>query len=97
MYQRISGFAILVLVLVSATPAVAGEDWTGKNVVLKGGKPVKIVPTIDGGPATAVATLKQMTYKVLKEEKGRLKVSSDQGKEGWFDKDDAVVVDDAVA
>jgi tetratricopeptide (TPR) repeat protein len=86
-------FAI-VLPFAFAAPALAG-DWTGKVVLLKGGKTVKMTRTDDKGAVIFEAPLTDIAYKVIQEYKGTLKVRQNDV-EGWFPKEDAVVLEEAL-
>ena len=93
MFHRI---AWATAILVAASPAaLAQQSWAGKTILLKSGKVVQIHDTDADGREVVVGTLKQMSYRVLEERRGRLKVR-DSGVAGWFDKDDAVALEDAV-
>jgi tetratricopeptide (TPR) repeat protein len=88
-------FTLVLIVLLLTGSAQAGKDWAGKTVLLKGGKQVKIETTSAAGEGNVIGPLSLPSYKVLKEENGRLKVT-DKGREGWFDKAEAILLDDAV-
>jgi tetratricopeptide (TPR) repeat protein len=93
MSTRILAAAIALLLFVPA--ARADDDWVGKTVLLKGNKKVKIGHTDENGKQVYVAELSGISYVVLKEKGGWLQVSQN-GVVGWFDKNDAVVLADAV-
>ncbi|MCI0642050.1 MAG: tetratricopeptide repeat protein [Gemmataceae bacterium] len=91
----LSAIAIVILV-VSTCAAGAGEaTWTGKTIVIK--RPgVKFGYTDDDGKQVYLGTLDQLSYVCTGEDNGWLKaVHGDQY--GWFDKVDAVLLEDAVA
>lgn len=68
------------------------ESWVGKTVVLARGG-VRARPDKPGAPA---AELRSVSYKVLADRDGRLKVR-DGTADVWFDKEDAVPVERAIA
>ncbi len=74
----------------------AGEKtWTGKDIIMKRNG-IKIGHTDSSGRQTYVAKLTSIQYSVLDDKGGWLKVQ--HGKEvGWFDKAEAVLVEDANA
>ena len=76
------------------SPAMADGDWTGKTVLLKKGG-IKISGTAAKDKQVVVASLQDLEYRVLQDEGGQLKVKQD-GVEGWFDKADAVVMEEAI-
>jgi tetratricopeptide (TPR) repeat protein len=96
MNARLSFALTVLLPLTLASPARAGGDWTGKIVLLKGGKDVRIGHTDAQGKQVNLATLDLLHYRVLQEKDGWLKVRH-HGVEGWFDKTEAVALDGAVA
>src|SRR5580658_3475926 len=86
-------FTVFLLILPFAGSVTAQEKtWAGKSVILK-----RIGIKIDGDKQLEIATLEEAHYKVLAEKDGRLKVKTRGGVVGWFDKDDAVILEDAVA
>ena len=79
-------------------PAVlSGQEdasWVGKRIILlKDG--VRIGHTADNGKPVHVGNLTDMVYRVLAEEDGWLRVRQ-AGAEGWFAKDSAVLLQDAI-
>jgi tetratricopeptide (TPR) repeat protein len=78
-------------------PATARQgSWVGKTILVK--KPdIKIGHTEEGGRQVYVGKLTGLSYTVLGDKDGFLKVNNGQGAEGWFDKDDAVLLENAVA
>jgi tetratricopeptide (TPR) repeat protein len=96
MNARLGLALTLLLPLAAAAPAHAGDDWTGKFVLLKGGKDVKIGHTdAKTGQQVYLAALDLLHYRVLQDRDGWIKVRH-LGVEGWFDKKDAVVLNQAV-
>ncbi len=88
--------AVLSFTTWTAAPAPAQEtSWEGKRVFLKQ-KGIRIGHTGDDGRQVYVATLSYINYRVLADKEGWLQVSHN-GVRGWFDKNLAVVQDDAVA
>ncbi len=74
---------------------LAQDDWTGRTVLLKGNKTVEIGQIDNNGRQVFLAELGQINYCVIKQQGGSIKVS-ENGLEGWFDKADAVVLEEAV-
>jgi tetratricopeptide (TPR) repeat protein len=86
--------ATLALLLAAAPGHTQDKTWIGKTVYPKRfGMRLKGAP--DAGKPVDLGALNQMSYKVLDEIDGRLKVSQ-AGKVGWFDKKDAVPAEQAV-
>lgn len=74
--------------------SVQGEEpsWTGKDIVMKRNG-VTIGRTDENGNPVNLAKLTSISYKVLADRDGWLKVK--QGKnQGWFDKEEAVLLED---
>lgn len=92
---RLSLALALLLPLGLAGSADAGANWTGKIVLLKGDKEVRIGHTDPSGKQIYVAKLNMLHYRVLEEKDGWLKVRQ-RGVEGWFDKINAVLLENAV-
>ena len=88
---------ITLLVLLAAVGATTAQDksWVGKTILVKKNG-IKIGKTGDDGKQVYVATLTNIDYRVLGEQDGRIKVNDGRGEEGWFDKADAVLLEDAV-
>jgi tetratricopeptide (TPR) repeat protein len=90
---RILCLIIAMPLLCSSSVARADEKpWTGKDVILKRND-IKIART-ENGRQVYVAKLTSISYRVLAEQEGWLKVRQGN-KEGWFDKDLAVLLQDA--
>jgi tetratricopeptide (TPR) repeat protein len=86
-------FTIFLLIVPIAGVASAQEkSWVGKTIMVK-----RIGIKIDGDKQLEIATLEEAAYKVLEDKDDRLKVKTRSGVVGWFDKDDAVRLEDAVA
>jgi len=88
----------LIALLVFALPNLARADdsWVGRVVVMKE-TGVKFGHTDSKtGQEVYVGTLDKMMYKVLADQEGWLRVQHND-KKGWFRKDKAVPVEDAVA
>jgi tetratricopeptide (TPR) repeat protein len=76
--------------------AHAQTNWVGRTILVK--KPgIKIGNTDDEGNLVQIATLDEMDYRVLEEQPGRIKVKTRHGIPGWFDKSDAVPLEQAIA
>jgi tetratricopeptide (TPR) repeat protein len=81
--------------IAAASSAAAQETWVGKTIIIK--KPgVKIGHTGEDGRQVYVGELYLLHYKVRGEKEGWLQVNGGRGNTGWFDKADAVVLEDAV-
>jgi tetratricopeptide (TPR) repeat protein len=88
---------VLVLGSAAAGPCWAqGKTWVGKTILLKK-YIIKIGHTGEDGKQVYVGELTKTDYRVLAEQDGWLKVNDGRGNDGWFDKVDAVHLDDAVA
>jgi Tfp pilus assembly protein PilF len=77
-------------------PGQPGEDgsWVGKKIILKKGG-IKFGHTDEQGRPVEVGTLALMSYTVTGEEGDRIRVRQN-GVEGWFQKGDAVLLDEAI-
>jgi tetratricopeptide (TPR) repeat protein len=93
--MRTCGVILATLVLTASAHA-GDKSWTGKIILLKGTKDVQIGYTDDKGKAVYLAKLTGISYRVIGEKNGWLRVSHG-GAEGWFPKEDAVVLEEAVA
>ena len=79
----------LVALFGACLPASAQDDWTGKRVILK--RPgIRIGYTDEDGNQIFVAELTNLSYAVLKENQGFLRVQQ-RGEVGWFAKNDALL------
>lgn len=92
--KRLVAAALAALLLPAL--AQAGADWTGKVVLLKGNKEVKIGFSDDKGTQVFVGKLDGISYRVLADKGGFLRVNQN-GAEGWFSKSEAIVLDEAIA
>lgn len=86
--------SILTLTIL-VTGALGQESWVGKTVLLKR-RDIKIQRT-EAGRQVDVGELNWPSYKVTGEKEGWLKVTNEQGASGWFDKEQAVLLEDAPA
>src|SRR5713226_6497188 len=86
---------LLAWSLFAATASSGADDdsWVGKTIVLKRDG-VKIGHTGADGEQVFVADLSDIAYTVLNEKDGWLHVRQ-RGSEGWFAKDEAVLLKDA--
>jgi tetratricopeptide (TPR) repeat protein len=86
----LTGLAVLVV-----APLLAQEgSWVGKKIMpTKAG--IKMASAADKSKSEGVGELRFTDHTVLADQGGRLKVIQ-QGVEGWFDKNDAVLLADAV-
>jgi tetratricopeptide (TPR) repeat protein len=98
MFQRLT-FAMVVvtscLALSPASWAEGGKSWVGKKVMTKKSG-IKIGYTDKNGKERYVATLTDMIYKVEREKGDFIEVRH-RGVAGWFDKTDAVLVENAIS
>ena len=85
----------VVVVSLTAAPARAGDSWVGKHVVPKKYDSISIGHTDENGQEQEVATLDEPDY-VVEQEKGKWIKVSQRGVTGWFAKEDAVFLDDAI-
>ncbi len=72
----------------------ADEGWTGKMIIVKKGG-IRIGYTGNAGAPIYVEKLRHISYKVLADKDGFLKVR-ERGTEAWFDKNDAVLAENGV-
>jgi tetratricopeptide (TPR) repeat protein len=75
-------------------PAEDGGSWAGKKVMPKKAR-IKIGYTDENDRARYVATLGGIVYRV-EEEQGNFIRVRENGVSGWFSKDDAVLLEDAI-
>ena len=89
-------FAFLVLVLVAA-PVFGGDDsWVGKTILPKRND-VKMRQFNTGGAVRLTTVLNDnIHYRVVADKGAQVKVVNSQGVEGWLDKNEAVLREDAV-
>jgi tetratricopeptide (TPR) repeat protein len=88
----------VALVLMGMSRPVLAEEpsWEGKTVLLtRAGVKLQAPEGEKIAPKTA-GVAKDLTFQVLKEEEGRLRISS-RRQQGWISKSDAVLFDQAVA
>jgi tetratricopeptide (TPR) repeat protein len=89
-------FALVAAIGLAAGSAVAAqESWVGKTIFTKKAG-IKIGNTGDDGKQVYVAELKGLDYKVLGDKDGWLQVNDGRGDVGWFDKADAVPLEEAI-
>ncbi len=74
---------------------MAQTTWVGKTVVPKRNG-IKLYKTDVAGEKTEVGVLDTFAYRVVEDKDGRLRVPSGRGVLGWFDKNDAVLLDEAI-
>jgi tetratricopeptide (TPR) repeat protein len=79
-----------------ASAAIAQEKWDGKTIIVKKAG-IKIGYSGADGKQEFVGELAGVHYPVLADSDGWLKVKDERGNIGWFDKTDAVLLDNAVA
>src|SRR5262245_36669274 len=89
-------FRVALLLVCSALPVIALDpSWKGKEVVLtRAGVKLEVSPGEKITPRTA-GVARDVTFKVLKEDNGRLLIESNRQR-GWIARGDAVLVDQAV-
>jgi tetratricopeptide (TPR) repeat protein len=91
-------FALLCFATLGVITAHVGAQtasWVGKTIIPKKA-PIKFGYTDDQGRQIYHGELELLDYKVLADEDGWIKIQQ-YDKAGWFDKADAVLVEDAVA
>jgi hypothetical protein len=76
--------------------AAAQESWADKVIITKK-LGIKIGHTDKDGKQIYLATLTEPEYAVVKDQDGWLKVRTRRGVEGWFEKSDAVLLENAEA
>ena len=90
-----AAFLSLAISAVAARADDANASWVGKTIIVKKDG-IKIGYTEANGRRVDVATLREKDYTVLKDESGWI-VVRDRGGDGWLDKADAVLLDEAPA
>ena len=93
-HHKITWVLLVVWFLGLAPSAFAEDSWVGKRIIPKRSG-LRIGYTDKDGRERYVATLTQMTYTVEKDYKGWIRVRQ-RDVSGWFPKDDAVPLEDAV-
>src|ERR1043165_7071369 len=90
-------FVWLVLLLVVTPTSAQPGAWVGKSIITKR-QGIKI-NRIDekGGEVDAGDLDDDIEYRVLADKGKKIKVVTGKGTEGWFDKKDAVLLEDAAA
>src|SRR6266852_1228420 len=90
-------FSMLFAALLLPTVAFAddGGSWVGKRIMIKKAG-VRIGHSDDAGRQIYLAELTDLVYTVLREDDTWLNVRP-RGVEGWFDREQAVLVDDALS
>ena len=90
-------FCSILLAAAFVGPVASQEkSWANKTVfVTKPG--IKIARTNEKGKQDYIAELKGIDYKVLADQNGWIKVNDGRGSVGWFEKADAVPLEEAVA
>ncbi len=87
--------ALMVTGIACAHAFAGADNWVGKTIILKRNGN-KIGNTDDNGNQVYVAKLTSISYQVLGDRDGWLKVRHGS-QEGWFDKNEAVLAEDADA
>jgi tetratricopeptide (TPR) repeat protein len=80
--------------LASTSYTPAPESWVGEKVIVKRNG-IKIANTDENGKQVYVGKIAFAVVTVLADKDGRLKVRQ-QGVEGWFDKDEAILLESAI-
>lgn len=92
--MKISRWLAVAVALSLVGPARAQDEWVGKRVILK--KPgIQIGYSDDSGKQIYVAELTNLSYSVLADNQGFLRVTH-RGVSGWFPKTDALLPDEAI-
>jgi tetratricopeptide (TPR) repeat protein len=82
------------VILLLASQLIAAEPWTGEKVMKRKAE-VKFGDRV--GDEQIYFELKGAVHTVLKEKEGWLRIRGEDGKEGWADKDDFILLRDAPA
>jgi tetratricopeptide (TPR) repeat protein len=90
MRSQIASLALLLL----SPAALLAQSWEGKTVLIKGTRKVNMSRQ-EGNRQVVVAELTGVDYKVIEDKGGFLYVEQN-GVRGWFDKNDAVLAENAV-
>src|SRR6266849_9047991 len=97
--RRCLSLAALLLVGVFVHPpgafAYDNNSWVGQRIMIKKAG-VRIGYSDDAGRQIYVAELTDLIYTVVKEEDTWLEVRH-RGVQGWFDREQAILLDDALA
>ena len=89
--------ALLTIAIPFVGPAAAQDKtWVGKAILVKKAG-IKIGHTGPDGKQVYLATLGLADYQVIAEESDWIRVKAGNGAVGWFDKADAVLLEDAGA
>src|SRR5262245_51636223 len=91
---RIVGAALLLVGM--CLPVSAADSWKGKTVLLTGAGVKLQAPEKEKIAPKTAGVAQDLTFRVLAEEKGRLRVTS-RRQEGWINRGDAVLFDQALA
>ncbi len=92
---RIMGVALVLMGM--SRPVIAAEpSWEGKTVLLTRAGVKLQAPEMEKIAPKTSGVAKDLTFQVLKDEDGRLRISS-RRQQGWISKSDAVLLDQAVA
>jgi tetratricopeptide (TPR) repeat protein len=86
---------LLTLIVLAAPLREPENSWAGKIVMVKK-TGVRITYADEKGGQRLVVPA-QMDFRVLADQQGRIQVRSQLGLEGWFDKTDLVLLEDAAA
>lgn len=85
------------LLLLFAAPLLAqNPSWEGKTILVKR-TGIDIGHVDAKGKDVVTDTIDEISYKVLNEEDGWIRIKTARGKYGWFLRDDAVLLEDAPA
>jgi tetratricopeptide (TPR) repeat protein len=86
---------VATISVVAASVAAAQQGWVGKTIITKKDD-IKIGHTGEDGRQIYIGELDGINYKVLGDKDGWLQVNDGRGNTGWFDKADALLLDDAI-
>jgi tetratricopeptide (TPR) repeat protein len=92
--MRIFVAAGALVILGTAVGQAQEESWKGKTIIIKAGSVPYFAQDADG-PPMLLGNLRHLSYKVLDDKDGKVRVSQ-AGLEGWADKKDLLPMDKAL-
>src|SRR5687767_4423113 len=89
-----ASWLLLLLVLFPAQALCQDAGWKGKTIILKDGT-VPFYSQEPGSPPALLGNLRHITYKVLDDKDGKLRVNQ-AGTEGWVEKEKVLPTEQAL-
>jgi len=84
----------LIALTIAVAPVSAQTSWLGKKIIVVRDD-IQIGPSPNNGNWINLPALRGLDYRVLGEKDGWIKINDGRGNVGWFDKADAVPLQDA--